>query len=181
MFRNNTSNAAIAGLVLSESWGVYDRTDLIGVITRLQIYGHNMEFRETYIAISELPASEYKALLKEVGDMAYMVELTVALGEKWGEKSIIAWDWFRVIHLAGWGYIAGYIDLQEAYDYMKPVIALLRNTFSSWDEAVDNYMDGYAWWSMTDVSKPGTEYKYRLGIYEELKSDKALFDPAVWK
>ena len=181
MFRKNPSNATIASLVLSGSWGVYNRDDLIDVIARMQASGHNAEFRETYIEISKLTASEYKDLLKQAGDAAYMVDLTAALGEKWGDKYITAWDWFRVIHLAGWGYIAGYIELQEAYDYMKPVITLLRNTFSSWDEAVDNYMDGYAWWSNTDVSKQGTEYKYRLGIYEDLKSDKALFDPAVWK
>ena len=181
MFKKNQANAAIASRILSGSWDVYDRDDLVEVMVNTLASGHSAEFRKAYFVISGLTASEYDDFLADLGDVAYMGELTVAIGEKWGDKNIIAWDLFRVIHLAGWGYIAGYIDLQEAYDYMRPAIVLLHSTFSSWDEAVDNYMDGYAWWSTTDVSKPGTEYQYRLRIYEELKSDKALFDPAVWK
>jgi len=181
MFKKNQANAAIASRILSGSWDVYDRDDLVDVMADMLASGHNAEFRKAYIVLSGLTASEYADFLEELDDVAYMAELTVALGEKWGDKYIVAWDWFRVIHLAGWGYIAGYIDLQEAYDYMKPAIVLLLMTFSSWDEAVYNYLDGYAWWSTIDVSEPGTEYQYRLGIYEQLKSDKALFDPGVWK
>jgi hypothetical protein len=64
---------------------------------------------------------------------------------------------------------------------MDPVIERLKWTFSSWEEATDNYLDGYSWWSRTDVSKSGTEYEHRLEIYQSIKSDKELYNPSVWK
>lgn len=75
-------------------------------------------------------------------------------------------------------------ELQEAYDLIDPAVEKLSETFSSWDEATENYMDGYAYWSRTDVNAEGTSYRYRLGIYEDLKVkqdvDGILFDPTVW-
>ena len=85
-----------------------------------------------------------------------------------------------MIHLAGWGYVAGYLELDEAYKYMQPVIDRLYKTFSSWEEACDNYLDGYAWWSRTDISKSGTEYTRRITTYQGIKDDTILFDPSVW-
>jgi hypothetical protein len=48
--------------------------------------------------------------------------VVIAIGDQWGDKQIKAWDWFRMIHLAGWGYIAGYLEREEAYAHMTPVI-----------------------------------------------------------
>ena len=89
-----------------------------------------------------------------------------------------------MFHLAGWGYLAGYLELEEVYLLVEPVAQRLKDTFSSWDEATENYMDGYAYWSRTDISKENTVYKQRLQIYETLKSEQAvnglLFNPDVW-
>jgi len=186
MFSRSEANASIARLTLSGSWDCNNRNDLINLITRMTERGHSDSFATSYEYALILSEKEFQDMMEKLGDeedmelAIYMVSLTKSLGDKWGDKNIKAWDWFRMIHLAGWGYIAGYLELQEAYDYMLPVIERLNSTFSSWDEAVDNYMDGYAWWSQTDVSEPGTEYKHRLDIYQEYKSDKKLFDPTVW-
>jgi len=46
-------------------------------------------------------------------------------------------------------------------------------------------MDGFAWWSRTDLSDPGDSYEYnlRMEIYEDLKKDPpsvTLFNPILW-
>ena len=181
MFDKNDFLASYASGVLADSWGCYGRADLIRAMESLADRGHNSDFAEAYLFISSLSESEYMALLEESDDMhAYMWPLTKSLGDKWEDKQIKAWDLFRILHLAGWGYIADYIELGEAYEFMLPIIERLKETFSSWDEAVDNYMDGYAWWSRTDISQEGTEYKRRLGYYEDMREDKFLFNPTLW-
>jgi len=143
--------------------------------------GHNEGFVEDFTFISSLSESEYKSLLSEMDEVgAYMVPFILELGEKWGDKGIKAWDWFRMIHLAGWGYIVGFVDIDEAYSLMEPVIDRLRTTFTSWDEAAENYLDGYAWWSHADVVNDLGEYRIRVNIYEMFKNEKFLFNPTVW-
>lgn len=185
MFTKNDTNAGRAKNLLSQSWGCSSREDLIETIEYMTDNGHNSSFAEAYGIATSLSDSDYQTLLELSGDVdRYMWPLTKSLGDKWGDKQLKAWDWFRMIHLAGWGYVAGYLELQEAYDYMTPVIERLRSTFSSWEEANENYMDGYAWWSRTEVSKSGTEYKRRLQIYKAILDyplEKNLFDPTVWK
>ncbi|MCL2352671.1 MAG: DUF1266 domain-containing protein [Firmicutes bacterium] len=181
---NAVGSAESMRAMLKSSWGVGGRADLIDLIGRMTDNGHSAEFAGAYDYVSSLSAAEYQNLLSRLsGNETYMWPLTKALGDKWGGRRIKAWDWFRMIHLAAWGYVAGYVDLEESHGLMDPVIDRLRANFSSWDEATDNYMDGYAWWSRTDVSLPGTEYRTRLGIYEDLKASggAALFDPSVWK
>jgi antirestriction protein len=89
-----------------------------------------------------------------------------------------------MMHLAGWGYLAGYLELEEAYILATPIAYALQDTFSSWDEATENYMDGYAYWSRTDISQENTDYHRRIQIYEDLKAEQEqngmLFNPDVW-
>jgi len=186
MFEKNAANATIARYILHDSWNCDNRDDLIKTVLQMTTSGHNESFAEAYSVTSLLSDQDIKMLMEKNFEddkdknTVLMVLLTKTLGDKWGDKQLKAWDWFRMIHLVGWGYVAGFIELQEAYDYMAPVIERINSTFSSWDDAVGNYLDGYAWWSQTDISAPDTEYKLRVEIYERIKSDRTLFDPTVW-
>ncbi|MCL1846912.1 MAG: DUF1266 domain-containing protein [Coriobacteriia bacterium] len=180
--KNDKDAAATARTVLSRDWGISSRADLIELIERMTDGGHSSEFAEVYEAVASLSDAEYAELLEYAeGIESYMWPLTKSLGEKWGDRQIKAWDWFRMIHIIGWGYHAGYLELEEAYSMMIPVIERLSSTFSSWDEANENYLDGYAWWSMTDVGDPNSEYKNRVKIYESLKDDSTLYNPLLWQ
>lgn len=50
---------------------------------------------------------------------------------------------------------------------------------------MENYMDGYAWWGRTDVSKENTNYKKRCALYEQIKAsqsaDNLYFDDSLFK
>jgi hypothetical protein len=79
------------------------------------------------------------------------------------------------------GYPAGYLDLNETYFLGGRFAQQLRETFSSWAEAVENYLDGCAYWSGVAVNASSiTEYKRRSWLYQQARTDTQLFDPAVW-
>jgi len=185
MFTRTAANAAAERRSLSDSWSIDSREDLIQTILAMTDDGHAEQFFFDAELANSFSDAEFKRLLEMSSDMdKYMWPLVKSLSAKWGDVGIKAWDWFRMIHLAEWGYIAGYLEFEEVYMFVKPVAQRLRDTFTSWDEATENYMDGYAYWSRTDVSKENTSYKQRLKIYEDLKAEQStkglLFDPDVW-
>ncbi|MDR3090911.1 MAG: DUF1266 domain-containing protein [Clostridiales bacterium] len=167
--------------LLASSWNINSNYDLMRTIFSMTDHGHNENFKEETAAIrkmgdlSKAPFTEKeRAFLKQ----------NLAMSDKWGERGIVAWDLFRMMQLISWGYGAGYLSLDSAYVYAQPVADRLKENFSSWDEATENYMDGYAWWSRTLKTDEGTEYKERLQIYDDLKAaqktDGTLFDPKCW-
>jgi len=183
MFNNDVVSATIAQLMLSSSWGCEDRDSLLKTIDSLIDNGHNKAFVEESTFVLSLSDSDYDRLLSEVDEVgAFMVPFIKEIAEKWGDKEVKAWDWFRVIHLAGWGYVAEFVDRNEAYSLMENAILRLRSTFTSWDEAVENFLDGYAWWTQTDVENDDEEgeYSIRVSIYEIFKDEISLFNPTVW-
>ena len=170
---------------LSGSWGCDSREDVISTIIRMTDNGHAADFEFDAALANSFTDKEFELLLAMSSNVdRYMWPLVKELSGKWGDKGIKAWDWFRMCHLAGWGYLGGYLELEEAYELVEPVAQRLRDTFSSWEEATENYMDGYAYWSRTDVSQEGTVYKQRLQIYENLKAsqetDGLLFNDEIW-
>jgi len=190
MYEKNKKNATLAKMSLRLSWDCRTRNELYNTILDMTDNGDNADFAEIYeissrksfddIDTSEEFDEEYSILANE-GDT---VLITKAIGDKWGDKQIKAWDWYRTIHLAGWGYIAGYLELEEAHALMGPVIGHLHDTFSSWEEATDNYMDGYYWWTRHEAKDSAKEYKIREDILLELRAmppETNLFDPTVWE
>jgi len=181
MYEMSGESARDARETLSSAWGIRNRDGLLESVEGLINGGINDYFLMHYDVISFMSDDEFDMLLEESDEFEkYMWGLTKIIGDGWGDKQIKAWDWFRVIHLAGWAYISEIIELDEAYLLMESAILLLRSTFTSWDEAYDNYMDGYAWWSQTDITEAWTEYQYRLAIYDFFRNDKFLFNQSVW-
>jgi hypothetical protein len=178
-----TAKPETAEYLLSVYWGIHDKERLASTVRRMTASGHNASFAEAYALVSSLSADEL-SLLIELSDGAdvYMWPYTQRLGEKWGERQIKAWDWFRMFHLVGWGYNAGLVTMDEAYELLEPVIELLLENFDNWNEATDNYMDGYAWWSRIDVTdKDNPDYNWRKEIQRVQRGNHDLLDPAVWE
>ena len=174
--------------LLRESWNVHNRDDLIEQVISISLFGHANNFANDVNFIKSLSFAEKEHMLKNASGMdQYMWPMVLSLDEKWNEKGIQAWDWYRAGHLCRWGYLAGYITLEEAYIMFEPVAKALRGTFSSWDEATDNYLDGFAYWGRIDVSKKQNAFDERSQIYTKLKGQEAnnprgmLFDPKVWQ
>lgn len=143
---------SLARSSLSGSWSIENREDLIETVASMTTGGHNISFLVDAALIRSLSASEYKQLLAGAeGIDAYMWPYTKQLSEKWEERGILCWDLFRMSNLVQWGYNAGYITYAEALALLEPAATLLCANFSSWEEAYENYLDGYNWWARNNV------------------------------
>lgn len=170
---------------LSRSWNVTGREDLIDTVQSMTLLGHNQTFREMAADVKTRSEAERTAI-SEASDAwpAYMWEFTETVDEKWGDKGILAWDLFRMSNLVQWGYNAGYITYEEALSLLEPAAKRLCETFSSWDEAYENYLDGYAWWGREDVLNKDIWETQRGVIYTRMKQDPAIapiFDDTLFE
>lgn len=168
------------------SYSTYNREEALDTLNWLAVMGHRINFAFDAEMFKSLSKEEYnEALANAEGIDKYMIPYTMELDQKWGDRGIICWDMFRLSHVACWAYHAGYITKGEALDYIEVAANVVKENFSSWDEAVDNYMDGYAWWSRTDVNQEKSSYHKRYQIYKNAKADaataKTFFDDALFR
>lgn len=171
-------------LLNGNSWGIMDRADLIDTVLRMTAYGHNTDFLNDVALIKSLTTSQYNQYLNSTGMDSYMFPYTKQLGEKWGSKGIIAWDLFRMSNLVQWGYLAGYITYPEALALMEPAAKSLKANFKSWDEAYENYLDGYNWWARNDVQGKNVWETERGKLYLKMKEEATIapiFDDSLFK
>ena len=91
-----------------------------------------------------------------------------------------AWDLFRVAHIASWGYAANYLTADEALALVKPAAQKLQKAYTCWDDAYDDWMNGYREVFGGDAE----ECALRQQIYATLKEEQAargvLFEDALF-
>lgn len=166
--------------ILSDSWDINSREELIRTVCSMTFRGHNEDFMETAAEIQALPTAQYDQFVASGGVNAYMFPYTRQLSEKWGDRGILCWDLFRMSNLVQWGYVAGYITYPEALALLEPAVVLLSGNFSSWDEAYENYLDGYNWWARNDVLGEDI-WKTGRGFIYRLISDSPIFNDDLFK
>lgn len=158
--------------MLSDSWDINSREDLIVTVCSLPYYGHNENFLEDVAYINALTPAQYNQYLNSDGMDSYMFPYTKQLGEKWGDRGILCWDLFRVSSLVQFGYTAGYVTYAEALALLEPAATLLCENFSSWEEAYENYLEGYNWWARNDVLDKNIWEVNRGNSYKTIVADK---------
>ncbi len=179
-----TTGADLGRQILSDSWDISSREELIDTITRMTAHGHNDSFFEAVEVGNSLSSAQYNEIASGGGVDAYMFPYTKQLSEKWGGRGILCWDLFRMSNLAQWGYLAGYVTYPEALALVEPAARLLRENFSSWDEAYENYLDGYHWWARIDGRDADVWESERGQAYLEMKDDPdfgPLFDDTLFQ
>lgn len=148
----------------AETWGINGREDLIETVLRMTDHGHN----ETFL---------------ERAESSYADAYTKQVYKKYGDKGILAWDLFRMSNLVQWGYNAGYVTYAESLALIQPAAQRLKDNFSSWEEAYENYLYGYCWWSGTGVAGQNIYQTERGKLYTEMmanKEYKAYFDNSLF-
>ena len=181
--RTEELKALSLSILGDEQWGIKNASELREQIAALTYVGHREAFDELYQLVRDDP-KEVADYLTSIGvddvDLGQL-ELIKKIGDKWEYRSIAAWDLFRVGTLVSWGYMAGYLETDEACRLMEPVVSQLKFNFSDWDEAMNNYLDGYSFWSHTDPASGLSEYQLRKLKYSRLKSENpALFDDSLF-
>lgn len=158
--------------MLSDSWGIDSREDLIVTVCRMTLHGHNDSFFEAVEVGNSLTQAEYNEIISRGGVDAYMFPYTKQLSEKWGDRGILCWDLFRMSSLLQFGYTAGYVTYAEALALLEPAATLLCENFSSWEEAYENYLEGYNWWARNDVLDKDIWSINRGNSYKSIVADK---------
>lgn len=78
-----------------------------------------------------------------VNDSGALLETLKQLEEnslKAQDKKLLAWDGIRLVHLAQWGYLAGYLQESEVWKMTLPTAKKLQESFDSWQDLGENYL-----------------------------------------
>ena len=183
--RNSREVASCQETLNGSSWNIPDREDLAYTVLSMTLYGHDSTFREMVEDVKARTQTERETISAASSAWpSYMWEYTEYVDEKWGDRGIMAWDLFRMANLVQWGYVAGYVTYEEALALLEPAATILCENFSSWDEAYENYLDGYNWWARNDVLGQDLWETTRGKLYREMKADPelgAIFDDSLFE
>jgi hypothetical protein len=122
--------------ILANSWGIESREKLLETLTWLSTEGHQAKYgeaREIFLSPGDRDGEEVAFFVKH--------------NDPLGERGLTAWDQVRLIAVAGWGYLAGFISEQEAWDFVTPAAKTLQRTYKSWNELGQAYYLGTVWWN----------------------------------
>ena len=148
-------------------WGIDNKGELLSVIDELTVGLHNPGFLEEaeYYEITSMTEEEFineLQYIEDEEDILYFLTLFSAY-YFYGEDAIMGWDLSRAVQLCAQGFLAGYLDFEEALEKAASIGKIIQRTFDSWEDFWDSYFYGYFYWS-EDVD--GLEQ--RIEIHEEL-------------
>lgn len=177
---NNPFNKTIMKVSLEKSWGIKDRTSAEETIQWLLESGHRADYIKEMELLKKrgiLNTSSVGAL-KILSNYSYDKEkigLYMHLVKAYkisGAGAIDAWDYCRALYLLSSSYIAGYFTKEEALENSLNIAKMLQKRFNSWEELVESYLVGYAYWAEDNPKNENSMSFERRRVYNEiLKSD----------
>lgn len=182
----NDANKESASYILSTSWDIKNREELLKQISLLITEGHRKSYRSEAKAMAGMKKSQLKKSFRQLeGDTRVYYEMIYDNWKTWKKKGLLAWDMCRVSHLAQWGYIADYITIEEAQALIEPAAKRLKENFSSWEEVQNNWLDGYCVFACVDKTQENTDYTNRKALYGQLKEEQSenglLYDDSLFE
>ena len=145
--------------LLSSWWDTHNRAELLETLVWLDEEGGHRKLLDTIgREVSEMSEEQFKSTLAMYGsDVENRQKLIIARRyyKYLGDKGILGWDYTRYIAVCRWGYTAGYITEQEAWDKIMPVAGKLQKTFDSWEDLGENYLIGRQFWSYRQTQISG--------------------------
>lgn len=111
-----------------------------------------------------------RKILERSWDITSREQLLSEIHELLGNDSsslLIGWNYPRAVNLARLGFAAGYLQENEAWKLIMPAAARLQQTFSSWQELGQVYMDARVqFYSSRIGDRREIEYAYRSMLTE---------------
>lgn len=186
-YEQTEGNKKASARILRQSWGITSRDELLVQIQNLLTSGDRKAYRKEAKEMKQMPKKQLKTALKQLsGDTLTHYTMVQYNWKHWKKKGLLAWDMCRVSHLAQWGYVAGYITIEEAQALIEPAAQKIADHFDNWDDVQQNWLDGYALYASIDAEHPaGTDYEIRQKKYEELKGsqkkEQLLYDDSLFE
>jgi hypothetical protein len=143
--------------VLRRDWGIEDRVALLKTLAWLATEGHRGEFEQMGARLRQAgkaPADPLH-LFRPDEFLALSIQEQVALRARAGlalellpaHRSLVAWDFGRLIMLARWGFTIGWLSEAEAWTWIERGAAAIEGAFHSWLDVGENYLAGVRFWS----------------------------------
>jgi hypothetical protein len=114
------SERASARSELWDGWSIQSRQKTIEILDWLQGSGHREEYQQ------DDPYRPHKGS---------------------HQTPYLAWDYCRLVRVAGTAYVAGYLTEDEAWQRIMPAARALQTNYSSWREMGEDYLAGRERWS----------------------------------
>jgi hypothetical protein len=124
--------------------------------------GHRRDFKQWGEKIQTLTKDEYEKLLIENQNndkTLNKIKVAAAYYKILGDKSLLGWDYGRYISLCRWGYLAGYLSEEEAWQKIMPVARLLQSKFDSWQDLGQNHLIGRYFWSYKQAKQDSWKFE----------------------
>lgn len=171
------NNTTAAVNILAESWNITSREELLAQIRLLLKEGDRKNYLKEAKEMNAMSKKELKIAMKQLsGDLLTHYKMVKYNWKTWGKKGLLAWDMCRISHLIQWGYVAAYLDREEAQALIEPAAKKLRKNFTNWEEVQNNWLDGYCFFADVDRNKSHTDYTNRKALYEQLQKEQQETD-----
>ena len=102
---------------------------------------------------------------QEMEELKGRVAIARERGLALSEAGFLAWDYLRYLDLCRAGFLAGYLDEEEAWDAMLAVAQVLQSRYDSWEACAAAYLAAREYWSVVDMAANGVACQK---IYDQL-------------
>ena len=133
--------------MLTNWWGINDKAGLLHELDDLSQHGHHELYQAEGARLAAMSPGEFQSYLGLHPDHQYQITSEKESYLKWKDRSALAWDLCRSSMLINEGYAAHYINAKEAWDRLMPLARRSQQSFSSWHEMADNFLDGRKIWA----------------------------------
>lgn len=135
--------------LLDEGWGIRTRETLLATLEWLRREGDRAEYKELLETLEGLPPEldPVEAVADpDDPEVAQKMRFVLAHRKEIGAASLMAWDFGRLATLAGWGWLAGLLDEEDAWRRMLVAARRIQSTYESWAEFGRHYFLGLEFW-----------------------------------
>ncbi|MBL7012562.1 MAG: DUF1266 domain-containing protein, partial [Kiritimatiellales bacterium] len=183
-FRNEHDFFSLTGVIAGEpgkkevqgalnGWDVESREDLLAVMKKVSEKGHRASYRAIKADLKR-PPGERVWPSKDVSRVAFVQQHA----EQLGDNALVGWDLSRLISLARWGVASGYLEENEAWEWIMPAAQEIQRTYSSWEDLGQSYLNGRRFWSAYHTRKDG--YKYQRAVFWLLSNEHSPWKQLDW-
>jgi TPR repeat protein len=194
-FRNNDDLFSLTGVVNEELeletqkallrywWSVGSREELLDTLQGLMEKGHRARFNKIRKEQEKWPKwllNFRDKITQKDESWRYLnrVEFVKEHSAEMDAVSLTGWDMARVVSLARWGVACGYLEPDEAWDWIMPAAVAIQQTYTSWEELGESYLLGRQFWSATETADNG--FLYQESVYWLTHNEQSPWTKFDW-
>lgn len=157
---------------LKKEWEIDDEEEFEEVQDWLIETGHRSEFFEE-IQRFRLFSDEYRVAFlgrieagveeadspDEKEELKGRVLLAAEKAQELTDTGFLAWDYVRYLDNCRAGFLAGYLEEEEAWEAMLSACQVLQTRYDSWEDAGEAYLMARGYWSVVETERTGTSWR----------------------